>query len=74
QFNLANRDRNIFYRVDSLTHEVETAEFYADNTEYYFWSATRDGDKILLRMSADGDLRDRLYYLDINDLDFEPIE
>lgn len=72
--------RNKFYRVDSLTHETETAEFYADNRKYYFWSALREGDKILLEMNyqrknrTEEDLPERLYYIDVNDLEFKPME
>ncbi len=74
------RGRNIFYRVNHETHAVETAGFYADNRNYTFIVALRDGDKILLNMGnvrkteEDVQLPERLYYIDMNDLDFKPME
>ncbi|MDE7229742.1 MAG: hypothetical protein K2N56_04610 [Oscillospiraceae bacterium] len=70
---------NSFYLVDPQTHEVKTAEFFADDHRYTFEYASRDGDKILLLMrfvrkeSGDETLPDRLYYIDMNDLDFKPM-
>ena len=72
-------NRNIFYLVDSQTHEVKTAQFFADNHDYTFNIASRDGNKILLTMGYvpfdKGErLPDRLYYIDINDLDFKTMD
>ncbi len=73
------QNRNIFYLVNSQTHEVKTAEFYADNHDYTFWAALRNGNNILLKMdylsSHTGErLPERLYYIDMNDLEFKPME
>lgn len=71
--------RNTFYLVDPETHEVKTAKFYAVDTRYDFQGALRDGDKILLTMgyipwdSAER-FPERLYYLDMNELDFKTAE
>lgn len=70
--------RNIFYLVNSQTQEVEAAKFFADNHNYTFRTALRDDDKILLRMgylpySTGERLPDCLYYIDMNDLKFKPI-
>lgn len=72
-------DRNIFYLVNSKTHKVEIAEFFADNRDYTFNVAFRDNDKILLTMGYvpfdKGErLPDRLYYIDMNDLEFTPMD
>lgn len=73
------QNRNIFYLVDPQTHEVKTADFFADNHKYTFEHASRNGDKLLLTMgfvrmvSTDEDLPDRLYYIDMNDLEFKPM-
>ena len=71
-------NRNIFYLINSKTHAVETAEFFADNRDYTFTAAFRDGNKILLTMGyvpydVGERLPDRLYYIDMNDLDFKPM-
>lgn len=73
------QDRNIFYLVNSQTHEVKTAEFFAENRDYTFRAASQDGEKILLTMGYvpldEGErLPDRLYFIDMNDLDFEPMD
>ncbi len=73
------QDRNIFYRVNSETHRIEIAEFFADNRDYTFVNAFRDNNKILLTMgyvSNDNSERlpNRLYYIDMNDLDFKPMD
>lgn len=73
-------ERNLFYMIDSKTKEIQTAEFYADNPKYTFSYATCNGDnKILLSMGYvpvdEGErLPDRLYYLDIDDLNFVTME
>lgn len=69
---------NSFYLVDPQTHEVKTAEFFADNRDYNFNCASRYGDKILLTVGyvpydVGERLPDRLYYIDMNDLDFKPM-
>lgn len=71
--------RNIFYLINSKTHEVTTAEFFADDPLYSFRKAFRGNDKILLTMGYTpydkGErLPERLYYLDMNDLEFKPME
>lgn len=71
--------KNIFYRVDPETGKTETAEFYADNRLYGIFSAKRDSNKILIKMGytdpdTGEDLPERLYYIDMNDLDFKPME
>ncbi len=71
--------KNTFYRVAPETKKTETAEFYADNRDYTVEVAIRDGDKLLTRMgytdpNTGEKLPDRLYYIDINDLDFKPME
>lgn len=72
--------RNLFYLADPQSGEIKKASFYADDARYVFCGASRNGSgKILLSMcfwrQKDGDenLPDRLYYLDMNDLDFTPI-
>lgn len=70
---------NSFYLVDPQTHEVKTAEFFADNHDYNFSTASRYGDKILLTVGyvpydVGERLPDRLYYIDMNDLEFKPID
>lgn len=70
---------NTFYRVNSQTHEIETAQFFAGDSRYVFGLAWRDKDKILLNMNYTSDdkaesLPDRFYYLDTNDLNFNPME
>ncbi len=72
--NVEKYGRNQFYRVDPQTHEIQTAEFYADDPKYYLERAVVDDDKILLMMSASRVLPDRLYYIDMNDLEFKPME
>ncbi|MBD5156124.1 MAG: hypothetical protein HDT13_00555 [Butyrivibrio sp.] len=71
--------RNIFYLVDPKTHEVKTSVFFADEPLYSFRAAFRDNEKILLTMGYlpydKGErLPDRLYYIDMNDLDFKPMD
>ncbi len=68
--------RNIFYLVNPQTHEVKTAEFFADNRNYAFRTASRYGDKILLTVGyvpydVGERLPERLYYIDMNDLEFK---
>ncbi|MDE7230697.1 MAG: hypothetical protein K2N56_09475 [Oscillospiraceae bacterium] len=72
--NYETKGRNIFYRVDSKTHKTETAEFYDADHEYYFQMAYEDNGKILLIMKTSERGSDRFYYIDVNDLDFEPME
>ncbi len=79
EYNDKNR-RNLFYLADPQSGEIKKASFYADDTRYIFCGATRNSSgKILLNMGyvriheSDPFLPDRLYYMDINDLDFTPI-
>ena len=69
--------RNIFYLVDPQTHEVRTANFFADEPLYSFRAAFRDNNKILLTMGyipydEGARLPERLYYIDMNELEFTP--
>lgn len=71
--------RNTFYLVNPQTHKIKTAEFFADEILYSFRKAFRDNDKILLSMAYTpydkGErLPERLYYIDMNDLDFKSMD
>lgn len=73
--------RNQFYLADSITGEIYQSEFYADDERYMFTAASRNkDDMILLTMGnvrytdEDKKLPDRLYYININDLNFSPLK
>lgn len=71
--------RNSLYKIDTKTQKLSVAKFYADDSRYLFFGASRnDKNMILLTMcnfretERDPDLPDRLYYISMNDLTFEP--
>lgn len=75
-----NGKRNCLYLTDSATGEIYQSKFYADDERYMFTSASRNkDDMILLTMgnyrNTDKDVKlpDRLYYININNLDFSPL-
>ncbi len=70
------RNRNTFYRVDPKTHKTETAEFYADDPGYCLDQAYTNNGKLLFWMGdyVNFKMPDRFYYIDVNDLEFTPME
>lgn len=72
--------RNRFYLINADSGNIYQSDFYADDERYFFtWVCRNDNDKILLTMAnsryieTDEKLPDRIYYIDINDLNFIPL-
>lgn len=72
--------RNTFYYIDAENQKISTAQFFASDPKLSFRRASiNDKGKILLTMGYvplnNGErLPECMYYLDINDLNFESIE
>lgn len=73
-------NRNTFYLIDSKNQKISTAQFFASNPKLSFRKASiNDKGMILLTMGYvplnNGErLPECVYYIDINDLNFESIE
>lgn len=74
-------NQNRFYLTDSATGEIYQSDFYADDERYFFTYASRNKDDMILLTMAnvrvtdeDEKLPDRLYYININDLNFSPLK
>lgn len=72
--------RNRFYLINADSGNIYQSDFYSDDERYFFtWVCRNDNDKILLTMAnsryieTDEKLSDRIYYIDINDLNFIPL-
>ena len=71
--------RNRFYLADPKTGKVQTATFHPQEKRYAFRSALRgSGDMVLLTVGympeSEGEaLPDRVYYINMKDLDFKPL-
>jgi len=72
------KKRNVFFLVDSKTYEVKIANFFADDKNYGFKNASMNKDGMILLtmgyspLSEGKRLPDRLYYISIDDLNFDP--
>lgn len=70
--------RNHFYLADPKTGKLQQAEFYTDDVRYYFLSASRNDKGMILltigrdRMTNEESCPDKLYWLNMNDLEFTP--
>lgn len=70
--------RNHFYLADPKTGKIQQAEFYTDDVRYYFLSASRNDKGMILltmgrdRMTNEESCPDKLYWLNMNDLEFTP--